>query len=205
MLQSPGGQPPVMLLFSTPFAASDYLRATGTQGKVGQLKAEMLPPLAQSWLSMGVQSAALDPCPRCPQYLSISLASMAKWTKEDFVKISANHRATRFVQGQPGLDPRWAVPRAGDHAATRADLEYIRDHFDCGIPYLHQLIGLLAGIQGDEPAKAASVERLKEFGPQFAGPLDFSPELLATATVGFMTNYMIPQSAGSKTEPADQS
>jgi len=80
---------------------------------------------------------------------------------------------------------------AGSHAAARSDLEYVRDHFDCGVPYLHQMIGLLAGMQQDELAKAAAMERLKEFGPQFEGPLDFSPELMATATVGLMTNFGI--------------
>ena len=188
-----------MLLFCTPFAASDYLRATGTHGKVGQLKTEMLPALAQSWLSKGVQTAAVDRCPRCPQFLSIPLASMAKWTKEDFAKVWAHHRATRFVLGETRVRSAISHSAAGAHAAARTDLEYIRDHFECGLPYLHQLIGLLAGIEGDEPAKAASLERLKEFGPQFAGPLEFSPELMATAMTGLMTSYrMVPQSAGSK-------
>jgi len=53
------------------------------------------------------------------------------------------------------------------------------------------MIGLLAGIQQDELAKATAIERLKEFGPQFEGPLDFSPTLLATATVGLTMNFGI--------------
>jgi hypothetical protein len=78
-------------------------------------------------------------------------------------------------------------------------LEYVRDHFDCGVPYLHQMIGLLAGVQHDELAKATAMERLKEFGPQFEGPLDFSPKLMATATVGLMGNFgMLHLGAESK-------
>jgi hypothetical protein len=54
-------------------------------------------------------------------------------------------------------------------------------------------------MQQDEPAKAAATERLKEFGPQFEGPLDFSPQLLATAMVGLMTNFgIVPPGAASK-------
>jgi hypothetical protein len=100
MFQPAPDQRPVMLLFSSPFAGSDYLRATGTPGTVRQLKVEKLPESAQSWLSSGVQAAVLDRCPRCPQFLSIDLAGMAKWTREDFAKIWAYVRATHSVLGE---------------------------------------------------------------------------------------------------------
>jgi hypothetical protein len=187
----------VMPLFSSQFAASDYLRATRTSAAVGQLKVEKLPELAQSWLSLGLQSSVLDRCPRCPQFLAIDLAGMMKWTKEDFAKAWAHLRATRLVLGEVRIRSAINHLAASSHAAARGDLEYVRDHFDCGIPYLHQVIGLVAGIQQDELAKANAIERLKEFGPQFEGPLDFSPQLLATATVGLMTNFgMVPRTPG---------
>jgi hypothetical protein len=189
MLKAPAG--PVMLLFSSPFAASDYLRATSTQSTAGQFNVQALPELTQSWLSSGIQTASLDRCPRCTHCLSIPLGSMAKWSTEDFAKIWAHHRATRLVMSEIQIRSAMNHSAAGSHAETRRDLEYLRDHFDCGLPYLHQVIGLLAGAQGDEAAKAASLERLREFGPQFACPLDFSPELLATAMVGLMTNFGI--------------
>jgi hypothetical protein len=199
LLQGSGGHGPVMLLFSSPFAARDYLRATGAAGSVGQLEVEALPKSAQSLLSAGLQTAVLDRCPRCPNYLSITLAGMAKWTKEDFAKIWALHRAGRLVMGEARIRSAMNHSAAGSHAEARSDLEYVRDHFDCGVPYLHQMIGLLAGMQGDETAKAASSERLKEFGPQFACPLDISPELLATAMVGLMANFgIVPRSSGSE-------
>ena len=80
---------------------------------------------------------------------------------------------------------------AGSHAAARSDLEYVRDHFDCGVPYLHQMIGLIAGLQHDEVARSNAMERLKEFGPEFKSPLEFSTELLVTATLGMMANFGI--------------
>ena len=198
VFQASGEQRPVMLLFSSSFAATDYLRATGTPATIGQLKVEDLPKIAQSWLSLGLQMAALDRCPRCPTFPAVALASMAKWTKEDFAKIWAHHRAARLVMGE--LQIRSAINRsaAGSFAEARNDLEYVRDHLDCGIPYLHQMIGLLAGLQGDEKVKAASLERLKEFGPQFAGSLDFSPELMSTAMAGLMANFgILPTKTGS--------
>jgi hypothetical protein len=147
-------QKPVMLLFSSFFAASDYLRATGTSGTVRQLKVETLPVSAQSWLSLGLQAAALDRCPRCPQFVTINLSALAEWTKEDFAKVWALHRAARLVLGESRIRSAMKHMAAGSHAAARSDLEYVRDHFDCGVPYLHQMIGLLAGMQQDEPAKA---------------------------------------------------
>jgi hypothetical protein len=167
MFQPARDEKPVMLLFSSPFAASDYLRATCTPATVRQLKVETLPESARSWLSLGLQAAALDRCPRCPQFLSVNLAGMAKWSKEDFAKVWAHHRATRSVMGELRIRSAMNHVAAGSHAAARSDLEYVRDHFDCGVPYLHQMIGLLAGSQQDELTKATAMERLKEFGPQF--------------------------------------
>jgi hypothetical protein len=34
-----------------------------------------------------------------------------------------------------------------------------------------------------------AIERLREFGPQFEGPLDFSPDLAAKAIAGLMANF----------------
>jgi len=188
-----------MLLFSSLFAATEYLRATGTPGTVGQLKVEALPERARAWLSAGVQAGVMDRCPRCPQFLAINLAAIAKSPKEDFAKLWAYQRAARLVLAEIRIQSAMKHSAAGAHAADRSDLEYVRDHFDCSVPYLHQMIGLYAGMQHDESAKAIAMERLKEFGPQFEGPLVFSPEALSTAIVGLMANFgMLPQSAGIK-------
>jgi len=202
MIRAAADQKPVMLLFSSPFGAADYLRAMGMPGKVGQLKVETLPESAQSWLSSGVQSAVLDRCPRCPQCLLIDLVAIAKWTKEDFAKVWAQLRAVRSVMGEVRIRSAMKHLAAGSRAAARSDLEYVRDHFDCGVPYLHQMIGLLAGMQQDELGKATAMERLKEFGPQFEGPLEFSPELLATAMVGLTQNFGPPAPSSSPTAEA---
>jgi hypothetical protein len=52
-----------------------------------------------------------------------------------------------------------------------------------------QLIGLVAGIQQDEVAKAVAAERLKEFGPQFEGTTELSPHALSVAIAGLMMNF----------------
>ncbi len=199
LLLGPSGErAAVMLLFTNPHAALDYMRATRIAGAVGQIKIEDLPKAAQTWLSSGVKTAILDRCPRCPQSVSFSLEQMAQWKKEDFAKIWAMHRATRLVLGETRIRSAMKHLSAGSYADARTDLEYVRDHFDCGVPYLHQMIGLVAGMQEDATAKDASSERLKEFGPQFAGPLEFSTDLLATAMVGLTTHFgIVPGSARS--------
>ncbi len=60
------------------------------------------------------------------------------------------------------------------------------------------MIGLIADMQGDAAAKETAKERLREFGAQFEGPLEFSPERYATATVGLMVNFgLMPDPAAS--------
>jgi hypothetical protein len=45
----------VQMSVSHPFAASDYLRATGTSGTLFRVKVEELAELAQSWISSGFE------------------------------------------------------------------------------------------------------------------------------------------------------
>ena len=87
-----------LLLFSTVFAAADYLRATGAKGTPIQLKAENLPRFAQSCVvqrgSPGY-TGPLSPVPSKPICLTLPLQNMTKWTAEDFTKLCNVHRATR--------------------------------------------------------------------------------------------------------------
>ncbi len=182
------GQKPIILLFSSPFAARDYLRVSSQQGVVGQIKVGELQKLAQSYLSLGIKALTLDRCPRCRHALLIDLAGIARWTTEDFAKVWAHHRAARLVYAEIRIHSAKKHHDDGALSAARADYEYIRDHFDCGVPYLHQIIGMIAAVQNDEAAKALAMERLREFGPGFEGPLEFSAEFIAKAMVGLMAN-----------------
>lgn len=192
LMFNPGSaEGPVMLLFSSPHGANDYLRATCLQGTVGQFELGGLAALTRDWLSRGIQKAAFDRCPRCPHTLAVELEKVARWTKEDFAAIWAHHHATRLICGESQIRSAMDQFSARDFAAARNSLENVRDHIECGIPYLHQMIGIIAGIQEDRVAKAASTERLKEFGPPFDRPLEFSPELLSTAMAGLLMNFGI--------------
>src|ERR1700722_1498763 len=183
------GQKPIILLFSNPFAARDYLRVSNQQGTVGQIKVDDLQKSAQSYLSLGIKALTLDRCPRCRHALLIDLAGIARWTTADFAKVWATHRAARLVCAEIRIHSAKKHHDDGALSAARIDYEYIRDHFDCGVPYLHQIIGMIAAAQNDEAAKAQAMERLREFGPEFEGPLEFSVELAGKAITGLMANF----------------
>jgi hypothetical protein len=180
-------------------SASDYPARHWYSGYGGATQGGEVAGIDAIVAFIGAPGSCAGPLPGCAQFLPISLAGIAKWTQEDFAKVWAQHRASRSVLAEFRIRSAMNHLEVSSHAAARSDLEYVRDHFDCGIPYLHQMIGLLAGMQQDEPAKASAMERLKEFGPQFGAPLDFSPQLMATATMGMMANFgMVPPGTGPK-------
>jgi hypothetical protein len=123
--------------------------------------------------------------------------------RENFIKFWAMDRATQWLRaegmvqkafanlGKPaGQDGANSVYDPQRLATARMELENIRDHITCSVPYVHQMIAMVANLQSDDAAKAAAAARLKEFGPQFDGKTEFSPENLATAMVGLMLNFM---------------
>jgi hypothetical protein len=54
---------PAMLIFTTPHAAVDYLRATGSQTKIGTIKLDALPHLAKGWMAAGCENFIINRCP----------------------------------------------------------------------------------------------------------------------------------------------
>jgi len=60
-----GPEQPAVLFFTSPFGARDYLRVTGTEATVGQIKVETLPEAAQKWLAAGIENFLFNRCPRC--------------------------------------------------------------------------------------------------------------------------------------------
>jgi hypothetical protein len=190
-----------MLIFTTPHAAADYLRATGTQTKIGTMKLEALPHLAKAWMAAGCENFIINRCPRCNVFALTKTEILLN--RENFIKMWAVDRANRWLQAEGMVQKAFANlgKPAGQHggnsaydpqrlATARMALEHIRDHVTCSVPYVHQMIAMIATAQSDDAAKAAAAARLKEFGDQFDGKTEFSPENLATAMVGLMLNFM---------------
>ena len=197
---------PVVLLFTTPHAALDYIRVNKTACEVGQLKFDMLPAAGRGWAAAGAEKFALNRCPRCPIFTMYPIDALGQ--RDQFRAIWAMERATRQFQGEMMVRV-FLQHQSASRPQARAALETIRDHINCSVPYVYEFIAFLARLDGDEEAKAAAIERLKEFGPRFA---DFDarwtmPDLaksLATAMVGLRVNFGIPlpNSLGQTAAPA---
>lgn len=216
-LAVPGGpdNKPAVLLFTTQPDAQDYIRFTGAAEKVAALKLESLQEAAQGWISAGCGSFILNRCPRCN--IAVTYRVQLALSKQDFLAAWAVDRATKSVSAerlvrsamtllqlkpaQGGTTPGGVVYDTERFAKARSELEALRDHITCGVPWVHQMIGLLAGIQRDEAAAAAAVERLKEFGPRFDGTTDVSPENFAKniATAATMLTMTFVPAAHDRT------
>jgi hypothetical protein len=66
------------------------------------------------------------------------------------------------------------------------------------VPYVHWLIALIAGMQGDEAGRLAATVRLEQFGPNFRGKTwtlkdkaqgQAWAQLWGAATMGLLATY----------------
>lgn len=186
----------ILLLFTSPSAAMDYMRAVPAGSSLGQFAFKNLPALARDWDSFGVTHFALNKCPRCPE--GLVGAAKVLLSEEHFRAIWASDRASRELHGRILIDAFQQHIERKERQEAKAALEHIRDHINCGIPHLHQMIGLTAIMLNDDATKANAEQRLKEFGPAFSAPLEFTPEVLATATLGLLMNFgMGPNAAAA--------
>lgn len=187
---------PAILLFTTPYAAFDYLRATGVNAEVRQIKFQAVPDFAAKWRADGAQSFSLDRCPRC-SLINVTDIKEALGM-ETFLRYWAFYGALRSIRCEIKVREMMAHRTKGSHSEALVALEEIRDHIDCANPYVHQNIALVAGALNDEAGKAAAIHRLNEFGPQFAGKGEFSAETLTEAVMALLGSYgmLNPQAAG---------
>jgi hypothetical protein len=72
---------------------------------------------------------------------------------EAFLEIWRIHRATRWFQTERLVRGYMNQSSLKSMPEARATLEQIRDHVDCGIPWLHELIAFHARMDGDEPVR----------------------------------------------------
>ena len=198
--QPEAGQKPLMLFFTTPFAASDYLRVTKAAAKVRQIRFDRLPENSAGWVTAGTERFLLNRCPRCNVMLPIPMDVMRSMDR--LRQVWAAIRATQLCLGERTFREfieysKTSRPRA------RTALDQIRDHIDCSSPYLHELIAFFAHMDGDEEAKAIAIERLQEFGPEFSAwdtkwESNSFVSALVTATLGLGMSFGVEM----KTKPS---
>jgi|HubBroStandDraft_6_1064221.scaffolds.fasta_scaffold22631_1 hypothetical protein len=162
------GKKTILPLFGSAWIAKAYLTAKGLQAVIAACRLDALADQAEKWVGTGVNCYALNPCFRCGNSTLYPIAELQ--SEEQFLQTWGLDAITRRLfaeiivrncQNQFGSNPK----------LVRDSLERVRDHLDCGMPYLHWVIAVLAGMAGDMQANAAAIQRLEEFGPDFAGKL----------------------------------
>lgn len=169
VMMPPGTEHRTLMLFSSGFIATDYLRANRLTAVVGMFKPSALATLAESWKASGVDSYSFNRCPRCTP-LSFICPKDGLLTEKELRLMWAVSVALKGYRGEM-IVREFLATDTTEMAKRRALLESIRDHVDYGIPYVHWLIGMIAGMQGDDAAREGSIARLSEFGPQFWGKI----------------------------------
>ena len=164
----------VLLIFTSGHAAMDYLKTANIGGGVHEFPFESLSAYTEMWKKVQLDSFVLDRCPRCPHF---SIAQIDGCTEEKFKTLWALHRATRNFQSErlirAYLNSSNAAENSGGKPRSPREmrnlLETLRDHIDYSVPYVHWLIALHAGVDGDQEARTASIRNLEAFGPDFIG------------------------------------
>jgi hypothetical protein len=211
----------VLPIFTSGHSAIDYLKTSKIPSSgVHMFPFESLHTYIDQWRNAKIDTFVFDRCPRCPEFLSLPLNDS---TEGQFLTFWALHRATRNFQSErliraylnaykTNYDNNTSAAPAGE---MRGFLETLRDHIDCNIPYVHWLIAIHAGVEGEHEARAASVQTLEAFGPSFIGkvPPDepFQPDepfeleswtkSVSEAQLGLLSTFgMLPLSPQSPTQ-----
>jgi hypothetical protein len=197
-VSSQDGTKTIVPLFGSKWIADAYLRGKKLPAAVAACRVDALAEQADRWVAAGVNSYALNPCFRCGHFTFYPIAELQ--TEEQFVQ-SWGLDAIMRRQFAEIMVRNCQTQLGKNQKGVRDTLERVRDHLDGGVPYLHWVIAVLAGIAGDMPANAAAIQRLEEFGPDFKGKLQgtsFDPSVagsqistMAEAMLGLLASYGI--------------
>jgi hypothetical protein len=196
----------VLLIFTSGHAAMDYLRTAKIGGGIHEFPFESLSAYMEMWKKAQLDSFVLDRCPRCPQF---TIAQIDGCTEEKFKILWAIHRATRNFQAKrligAYLNSSNAAKNPGGKPSSPREmrnlLETLRDHIDYSVPYVHWLIALHAGVDGDQEARIASIRNLEAFGQDFVGKVPSDEPFVmenwaksvVDAQIGLLTTFeMLP-------------
>ena len=194
-------QKPVVL-FSSALSARDYLRGRqGTWGVAG-FNLRYLPLHAKRWSAAGIDGLSVLQCKNPTEHNIIPLKN-GQMTNEVLAQAWAFSWAIRCFRGELFIRQFFAKKQENAVAKNLATLKLLRDRVDYCNPYVHWLIALMIGMQGDEEERLTATERLKEFGPEFAekdtrSGNDVEPkkwmDAIAMAHVGLLASFgMLPQ------------
>lgn len=195
-VSTPDGSKTILPIFSSVLMAKAYLAGKGLQAVIAACLVDAFAEQTDKWITAGMNCYALNPCFRCGTLsffpitdLQIEGQFFQTWGLETIARRIFTEVTVRNAQNQIATNPK----------AARDLLERVRDHLDCDVPYLHWVIAILAGLTGDMQANAAAIQRLEQFGPDFAGKLQgvsFDPAVpgsqmstMPGAIMGLLASY----------------
>jgi hypothetical protein len=192
------GKRTILPLFASRWIAQSYLTGRGLQAVIAACRLGGLADQADKWIAAGINWYALNPCFRCGNTTPYPIAELQ--SEEQFLQTWNLDAVTRRLFAEI-IVRTCQAQFASNPKGVRDSLERVRDHLDCGVPYLHWVIAILAGMGDDMVVKLAAVQRLEEFGPDFAGKLNgtsYDPKVpganIATmpeAMMGLLASYGI--------------
>jgi hypothetical protein len=162
------GKKTIVPIFGSTWIAKAYLAAKGIQAVIAACRLYALADQAEKWIAAGINCYALNPCFRCGSSILYPVAELQ--SEEQFLQTWSFDAITRRLFAEI-IVRQCQNQFASNPKGVRDSLERVRDHLDCGMPYLHWGIALLAGMAGDMQANAVAIQRLEEFGPDFVGKL----------------------------------
>jgi hypothetical protein len=191
-----------LLLFTSPILAHFFLRTRQMPFQVAGVKLDEIATVAEDWGKRGFDAFILDLSPKAPLFNVVPVKDNLI-TCEALVFAWATGRTIRNWQAQMRLAEFYGKTNPGQpfpEALTkqRAALETLRDFGSFDVPFVHWMIALIAGMQGDESARLAATATLESFGPAFVGKTTRIEgregekawaESMAAAQVGLLAEY----------------
>ncbi|MBV8671817.1 MAG: hypothetical protein JOZ33_00160 [Acidobacteriaceae bacterium] len=196
-ISSNDGSKTTLLLFGSTWMANAFAASRGLKAVTAGCRLESLPQQAEKWIAAGINSFALNPCPKCGNAPIYPVAELQ--SEEQFLRSFGQDAVNRRIYG--GIIVRNCQARLSDQKFVRNNLERLRDHLDYGNPYVHWMIAAFAGMAGDKEASNAAIDQLEQFGPPFIGKIKRDPSdpmepgspvrSVAEGIVGLLASYGI--------------
>lgn len=141
----PDGIKQCLLIFSSPFRAADYARvqlATSPRPQYLVSSPLELLKLVADLRGVGIESLALDRCPRCPSFTVVSFTSQA--SANTVLELWATHKSTEIIRANLYFAYALKCARAGGFEVARDVALEAVGHVTPEDPRLHFLLGQLA-------------------------------------------------------------
>lgn len=139
-------------IFTSPFRAADYIRTLLTRGPAVQYLSSSpleLVRMLRDLREMGIETFALDRCPRCSIFTAIGCASLA--TADDAITCWSITKATELARLDLYLSHARASARAGELETAREVVLETIAHVSFEDPRAHLLLGKIAIALKDRP------------------------------------------------------